>query len=306
MPLVSVLMSVYKEPLEWLKVSIDSILNQYFTDFEFIMVNDNPENKLLDDLLKVYVNRDSRIIIIKNKVNLGLTKSLNIGLTFCKGEFIARMDADDISEPNRLTEQYLFLSTNEIFGLCGSDYKIFNEKISFEKEIVLSKYNNDIKYSMMIKNVFCHPTLFFRRSILDEFEIKYNDKIIKSQDYDLVLNFLQVTEIQNINKNLLRYRISDSQISFINRYEQRFHFNTIRYNYFENILKTEWDTTIKEINLLKILKFKTSIFRKRVLIHMCLVYKKFNIFQFFVFLVLLPKIQELKSLIKFFAEKDEN
>ena len=113
-PIISVIMSVYNEPLDWVQESIDSILQQTFGNFEFIIINDNPNNKELFDFLITNKIKDNRIIIINNDENIGLTKSLNKGLERAKGEYIARMDADDISLPERLEKQINFLNTNHI------------------------------------------------------------------------------------------------------------------------------------------------------------------------------------------------
>ena len=93
---VSVIMSVFKEPQEYLKHSIDSILTQSFKDFEFIIICDNPSDKNICNFLKVYKSIDYRIKLVINPTNMGLTKSLNIGLKLASGKYIARMDADDI------------------------------------------------------------------------------------------------------------------------------------------------------------------------------------------------------------------
>ena len=93
---ISVIMSIYSEKEEWIKESIDSILSQTFRDFEFIIINDNPKRKQNENLLLEYSQKDNRIIVITNKENIGLTKSLNKGLSIAKGKYIARMDADII------------------------------------------------------------------------------------------------------------------------------------------------------------------------------------------------------------------
>ena len=98
---VSVLMSVYSEPKEWLISSINSILNQSFSDFEFIIINDNPTRSINSIVLNYFAITDSRVKIFENKSNIGLTKSLNKGLKLTEGKYIARMDADDISLPDR-------------------------------------------------------------------------------------------------------------------------------------------------------------------------------------------------------------
>ena len=115
MPKISVLMCVYNDE-DWLKNSIDSIVNQTFTDFEFVIVNDGSTDNSLE-IINSY--SDDRIRIINNEENLGLPKSLNRGLNLCKSELIARMDADDISMNNRLEKQYKYLKKNKEIALIG-------------------------------------------------------------------------------------------------------------------------------------------------------------------------------------------
>ena len=102
---VSVIMSTYKEPIDWIRQSIDSILNQTFSEFEFIIVVDNPKYKELISVLNDYAEADNRICIMVNENNIGLVKSLNKALSQCNGEYIVRMDADDISLPERIAHQ---------------------------------------------------------------------------------------------------------------------------------------------------------------------------------------------------------
>lgn len=109
MPQISVIMSVYKEPLDWMAQSIDSILNQIYSDFEFLIVDDNPTDDKLIYFLNDYQKKDSRIKIIVNEQNVGLTKSLNIAIKQAQGKYIARMDADDISCKNRFQVQYDYM-----------------------------------------------------------------------------------------------------------------------------------------------------------------------------------------------------
>ena len=124
-PKVSVVMSVYKEPVEWLHESIDSILNQTFSGFEYIIICDNPEYEEGILLLKGYAKKDNRIRLIFNKENIGLTKSLNIGISIAQGDYIARMDADDISEAKRFEKQLDFFESNPDFDFCSTSFSIF-------------------------------------------------------------------------------------------------------------------------------------------------------------------------------------
>ena len=162
---LSVIMSTYKEPLAYLKQSIESILNQIFRDFEFIITNDNPSNLEAIRLLKSYADNDKRIKLVFNEKNTGLTKSLNKSLVLCKGEYIARMDADDISHPTRFEKQVNFLDKNQDIVLCGSWVKFVDKQ---DKVIGLLKNPTDfkkIKNSVIKFNPFVHPTWMFRREI---------------------------------------------------------------------------------------------------------------------------------------------
>src|SRR5690606_3913282 len=124
-PLVSVIMSVYNEPEIWLAESIDSILSQTYKEFEFFIVNDNPENLTLAKVLQLYEDNDSRVRIIKNEVNIGLTKSLNKALSLVKGKYIIRMDADDVSLPQRFEKQVTFMEENPNIIASGAAIERF-------------------------------------------------------------------------------------------------------------------------------------------------------------------------------------
>ena len=122
-PKVAVLMSVYNGE-KYLREAINSILSQTFNDFEFLIINDGSTDGTAD-ILKSYT--DSRIKIINNEKNIGLTKSLNKGLKIAKGEYIARQDADDISMPERLKEEVAFLEIHKDYAVVGTFVKILNE-----------------------------------------------------------------------------------------------------------------------------------------------------------------------------------
>ena len=125
---ISVVISVYKEPVEWLSQSIDSILHQTFSDFEFIIVCDNPAYEEGINTLKEYSKKDGRIRLIFNEGNIGLTKSLNKGLAIAQGEYIARMDVDDIAMTERFAKQLEYLDSHPEIGVCGSIIKYIGDR----------------------------------------------------------------------------------------------------------------------------------------------------------------------------------
>lgn len=206
-PKISVVMSVYNEPLKWIQESIDSILQQTFTDFEFIIINDNPQNKELYNFLVKNEAKDNRIIIINNDTNIGLTKSLNKGLDKAKGEYIARMDADDISLLDRFEKQVTFLENNTKIGVCGTGIKTFGhlENIIFHPEKM-------DEMCLFLDSPIAHPTVMLRKKILNG--VGYDESFKVSQDYALWARlYKEGTQFYNIQEVLLNYRYSDVQIS---------------------------------------------------------------------------------------------
>lgn len=227
-------MSVYNEPFDWLQESIESIINQTYDDFEFIIINDNPLNQNLSKFLKKYHDKYSRIVLIENPKNLGLTRSLNIGLKFAKGKYIARMDADDISLPIRLELQLDFMKKNTHFFLIGSGtYNIDQDGniVKFCSSVIQEK---KLKKKILKKNCIRHSTIFFK----NEGEFFYRDKFLYSQDYDFYLRLIcGEKRILNIPERLVKYRINPWAITYSNKAKQRlfavkaldFYFQKIKY-----------------------------------------------------------------------------
>lgn len=233
-PQISVVMSIYNEPEEWLRESISSILNQTYSDFEFIIINDNPERRLNDIILNEYQLIDDRIVIIKNEFNCGLTKSLNKGLRQAKGKYIARMDADDIATENRLKLQFEFLEKNPDYVLVGSwrwNIDEYGKKINLIK---LPIDNDVIKWEMLLANRISHPTAFFKSELIKNKHEFYNDNFKRSQDYDLWCRLIQYGKVTNLPKPLLLYRISKRQITKKFQKEQFYYSSQIRRNYINN------------------------------------------------------------------------
>ena len=207
-PKISVIMSVYNTPIEYLKESIDSILNQTYKDFEFIIINDN-SNDLTTDFLSTYT--DNRIRLFTNETNLGLTKSLNVALNNSIGKYIARMDSDDIALPNRLEEQLEYIENNPQYIAIGSSFK----KSNSDKIIKKHNMSRETRRCRMLfyNEGLCHPTAFINNEILKKYDIKYDENILKAQDYALWVELLKYGNIGNIDKQLLIYRIHNNQIT---------------------------------------------------------------------------------------------
>ena len=216
MPKVSVVMSVYNSE-KYLEEAIDSILNQTFQDFEFIIINDGSTDNSLQ-ILKSY--SDTRLIVI-NQHNIGLTKSLNKGINIAKGQYIARMDSDDISLPQRFEKQIEFLDKNQDVVCIGtlsvflnSQGKIINHQPLYKKNIV-----NEL---LLKDNAFTHGSAMFRKK--ETLKIgKYREYFIYAQDFDLWLRMSEIGKIDVINEHLYMHRITEGNISIIkSRYQSRY------------------------------------------------------------------------------------
>lgn len=225
-PIISVLMSIYKEPLEWVEESINSILNQTFSDFEFIIVNDYPTSVDLSKFLYDYSQKDKRIKIISNPENIGLTKSLNIGLKLCKGKYIARMDADDISLPERFAKQVKFMESHPDVIVCGTNIKLIGKFKPFYIKSVFQE-DKDIRGQMLYNSGFVHPTVFIRKSILDKSGIIYDETFQNAQDYKMWYDLRRYGKFANIKDCLLKYRISNIQITSASATSQQLNRNII-------------------------------------------------------------------------------
>jgi glycosyltransferase involved in cell wall biosynthesis len=221
-PLVSVVMSVYNGQA-YLHEAIRSILNQTFINFEFIIINDGSSDNSLS-IINSY--KDKRIICIDNFDNMGLIYSLNKGIEIAKGKYIARMDADDISLPNRLMEQVHFLENNEKVGVLGCNYIQFNE--NSETEYLAIQDQEEIMSKMIFNASVIHPSLLIRKSVLEDQLIIFNPLYKHAEDYELWSRLLFATTFSNVNKTLFKYRLHQGQVTTIHSTEQLKSANLIR------------------------------------------------------------------------------
>ena len=212
-PKVAVLMSVYNGE-KYLHESIDSILTQTFKDFEFLIINDGSTDKT-DQILNGY--NDPRIKIINNGKNIGLTKSLNKGLKLAKGEYIARMDADDISMPGRLERELEFLDKNPAVGLVGTYYLMINRKGNVLHTMKRLTESMELKEKLLRSNQFCHGSVMFRAECIKNLG-SYREELV--QDYDLWLRISEKYEVANISEFLYKWRLDINSISVTKKFLQ--------------------------------------------------------------------------------------
>ena len=215
----SVIMANYKESIECLKQSIESIINQTYNDFEFIIILDNPDNKEHIAFINDYVCKDERIKFYINDKNMGLTNTLNRGLKLAEGKYICRMDADDISELYRMEHQKKYLEEND-FDLIGGISQMIDEDgntIYSIKKVPTNfkKIKKCIKYNQVIS----HPTWFGKKEVFDKLNGYRNMPLC--EDYDFTLRaILQGFKISNVNECVLKYRMTKDSISRSNLFEQ--------------------------------------------------------------------------------------
>lgn len=213
--LVSVIMSNYNTPEEFLREAIESILNQTYTNFEFIIIDDCSTDSSLD-IIKSF--NDDRIIIIENKINIGITKSLNKGLATAKGEFIARMDADDICLPERLEKQVRYMKEHPQFIVCGCGIELIGswEGRYSNRRICRKIPEREIhKIHLLFGNHIniVHPTAMFRHQMLIANGIKYDEKYMFAQDFKMWVECSKYGECQNLDEVLFNYRVHDNAVT---------------------------------------------------------------------------------------------
>ncbi|QZE13862.1 glycosyltransferase [Halosquirtibacter laminarini] len=228
---VSVLMSIYDENYNQVSEAVKSILNQTFDKIEFIIVLDDPHNYEI----KKYLSRinDSRIILIENKENIGLAHSMNIAIKASNGRYIARMDADDISFPTRLAQQFQYMEQNKDIGILGTQIKKFGDSSRYWLNVTEPKA---IKAKLFFKCCIAHPTVMIRKSILIDRNLHYNTRFKSSQDYNLWSRASLDVSIANLPEVLLFYRVHKQQITQRNKKEQQKFFGESQLELVKNIL----------------------------------------------------------------------
>lgn len=226
MPKVSVIMSVYNSE-RYVGEAVKSILEQTFTDFELIVVDDcSPDGSM--NIVRSF--DDARIRIIENKQNMGLAWSINRAIDVAGGEYIARMDSDDISIPTRLEKQVKYMDSHTDIICYGSWARYFGNKmpmsLRFKHKLhIFDTFrvplkDDDIKASLLFWIPFVHPTVMFRRSALEQFGLRYNPEFRRSQDYELWSRLCFCGKSANTSEPLLHYRLSASNAGTVSHIDQ--------------------------------------------------------------------------------------
>jgi glycosyltransferase involved in cell wall biosynthesis len=254
-PKVSVLTPLYNTDLKHLRECIESMLNQTFTDFEFLLLNDSPNNKELKKIVQSY--KDPRIIYSENKTNLGISASRNKLLQMSRGEYLAIFDHDDISVPTRLEKEVGYLDEHPDIGVVSGNLEGFGDK-TWKSDF--PENNLDIKFALLDGCKVCHTASMIRKSVLTDNDIKWEAEFSPAEDYMLWIRLIGKTMFYNFKETLVYYRWFDKNTSILQKDKQRDRDALIKciayreYPYLiKNLPRKVW---IKLFSILPIIKIK--------------------------------------------------
>ncbi|HWW61180.1 MAG TPA: glycosyltransferase [Thermoanaerobaculia bacterium] len=204
--MISVLLPV-RNGARYLREALDSILAQTAGDFELIVIDDASTDATRELLAATH---DPRLTVIRNDRQRGIAGSLNRGWPRCRGEFIARMDADDISAPQRFERQLAFLEAHPEVGVCGTWVRMFADDWHRDRELETDPER--IRCSLVLRNVLSHPSAMLRRSLFARHALTYDESFGNSEDYDLWSRASHCFALATIPEFLLFYRVHDEQV----------------------------------------------------------------------------------------------
>lgn len=254
-PVISVLMPAYNVE-QFIGASIESILNQTFTDFEFIIINDGSKDSTAK-IVEKYAKQDKRIRFINNKKNKGLIAVLNEGLNLARGKYIARMDSDDISYPERFAKQIKYMEKHPECGVLGTAAQNFGA----DDHAYYNPYEVTV-FDLFRGVPFYHPSVMFRKEVLDKYHLRYDPDYYLVEDYELWTRLLTITKMNNLQEILLNYRVHPKSVSVSNHELQEKNKQRVKSNLVEILStnafklfgfdKTKYVKVLKYINLLVI------------------------------------------------------
>ena len=207
-PAISIVMGVYNGE-QYLREAIESILSQTFSDFEFIIIDDcsTDDSK---EIISSY--NDPRIRFFRNEKNMKISATANCGMRLARGKYIARMDHDDISLPERFQKQFDYLESHPDYGLCGT---MKDDIINGVRNTVCGpkiwSTDEDLRYVMFFGNLIYNTSLMMRRDIVEQYQLYYDESLEFGNDYDLCLRFMKVAKVYNIPETLVLYRLYETQ-----------------------------------------------------------------------------------------------
>ena len=216
--LVSVIMANYKTKIEYLREAIESILNQTYSNFELIIVDDCSQDESLTYIQSL---KDPRVRVYVNETNSGPAVTRNKGFLEARGKYIAIMDSDDISMPTRLEKQVAYMENNPDVIVCGTWFEKFGVENKTRKPIIddFEMYRCQLLFSDTPITL-CSPSAMIRKSMLDDNSIRYDETLLKTEDYGLWVACSKVARFYIIKDVLIKYRTHVNQTSIIDKSEQ--------------------------------------------------------------------------------------
>ena len=208
-PLISIILPVYNRPI--VVNTIKSVLNQTYSDFELIIIDNASTDSTVSEIRKI---NDERIKLYVNEVNKGQTFSLNRGLGLAKGKYIARIDSDDLMYPNRIEEQVAFLESHDSYVICGSWITLFSDDDKEKGVLPYCKEDDNIKFISTFLCPFAHPAVMFRRDVIEKYNVRYDETLRMAEDYDMWIRILKYGKGFNIDKPLIYYRQGTNNDSY--------------------------------------------------------------------------------------------
>jgi len=261
-PKVSIVLPVYNAE-KFLDECMNSILNQSFTDFEFIIINDESKDKSFE-ILKKYAKKDKRIILLNNKKNMGCVNTRNRGLKMAKGEYVAVMDPDDVCLKDRFKIEVAYLDKHPEIFLIGGSAIIIDEEGN--KIGIIRKYDNYKKIGKKLRELDCilHTSVMHRNTQ----EFFYREKFIISDDYDFLLRVLSANKkLTNIPEFLIKYRINKGSATNTKK-NPEFFFRKAKEFYFQRIKtgKDDYDKFDVDKVAPKMIDFNKSYSMTRIVV----------------------------------------
>ncbi len=209
MPRVSVVMPVYRGA-KHIREAIESVLAQTFADWDFWVINEYGSNDGSAEIVAEYAGQDNRFHLVQNEKKLGLAESLNLGFRLSGGEYIARLDADDLAHPERFAKQAALLDSRPEVGICGSWQHHFGKDTDWVHKPQAAA--EDCRARLLFNCDLCHSTLMLRRSTVFRHNLFYNSSFY-AEDYELWRRAMLVTDIVNIPEILGEYRVGEDNIT---------------------------------------------------------------------------------------------
>lgn len=209
-PLVSVIMPAYNAE-KYIAEAIESVMNQTYNHYELIIINDNSSDQT-QQVIDKYAKSNPKIISLSNSENLKLSHTLNRGIKIAQGKYVARVDADDRSFPDRIEKQVVFMERNPEIGISGGTMEIIDEKGELIGERRYNLTDKNIRRKIFRYSPFCHPSVIIRKDVL-ELSGDYNSNFNPAEDYELYFRIGLHSKFANLRDKLIQYRVVTSSMT---------------------------------------------------------------------------------------------